>query len=109
MAERTANRARMERLVGRWRASGESQSGFARQQGISRDKLHYWSRKLTGALGSRGEAVEPALVPVCLVGGQQERTAAIEVVLTSGDRVLVSEGASPGLVQTVVVALRDRC
>jgi len=107
MAERVANRARTERLVGRWKASGELLSGFARRQGISRDKLQYWSRKLAGAL--RDRAAEPELIPVRLVGGSEGRPAAVEVVLASGDRMLVREGASPELVQTVLVALRERC
>jgi len=97
----------MERLVRRWRASGKSLSGFARQQGISRDKLHYWSRKLAEAL--RDRAGEPDLIPVRLVGGSEGRPAAVEVVLASGDRMLVREGASPELVQAVFVALRERC
>lgn len=46
MEERAENRARWEREILRWGKSGQSLSAWARQQGLSRDALEYWRRKL---------------------------------------------------------------
>ena len=100
---RAALRARMQRLLAQWRASGQSLSGFAREQGITRDKLEYWKRRLDPDSETKAE-----LVPVRVVAAE-DAGAAIEVVLTSGDRMLVHEGSSAGLLREVVGALRPGC
>jgi hypothetical protein len=46
MEERAENRARWEREILRWGKSGQSLSAWAHQQGLSRDALEYWKRKL---------------------------------------------------------------
>ncbi len=85
MGGRSRNRAKMERLVARWRASGETLSGFARRHGVSRDKLQYWNQRLSSASPSR--TTQLFLMPVQLLGRPQERDAALEVVLAGTRRV----------------------
>ena len=109
MNGRSRNRGKMERLVARWRASGETLSGFARRHGVSRDKLQYWSQKLSSISSGRGGNGESALVPVQLLGGAEGREAALEIVLTGGERVLVRAALPVDLVQGVISALRERC
>ena len=46
MEERAENRARWEREILRWGKSGQSLLAWAHQQGLSRDALEYWRRKL---------------------------------------------------------------
>jgi hypothetical protein len=98
----------MEQLLRRWRTSGLSLSAFAREEGISRDRLQYWQRKLTRQLGQRAAGRgSSALVPVRLVGGPSE--AALEVVLAGGDRVLLRAAVPLDLVEGVISVLRQRC
>jgi hypothetical protein len=109
MSERSRNRAQMERLVGRWRASGQTLSGFARQHGVTRDRLQYWGRTLKSAPWGRAARPEPSLVPVRLVGGAAERERALEVVLSSGDRVLAGLDVPLETLRGVIAILRERC
>lgn len=110
MSGRSENRARMERLVWRWRQSRQCLSSFARQHGVTRDKLQYWSRKLSPSSGHVTARREPsALVPVQLVGGTSDREAALEVVLAGGDRVLLRAAVPLELVEGVISILRQRC
>ena len=103
MSKRVANRARMEGLVERWRRSGQSVSAFCRKQRISRDKLVYWRRRLAGG-GAAGEGTE--LAPVRLIRSGPVDDGRLEIVLGTGDRLLVREGISPELLRDVVAVLR---
>ena len=97
--------ATMRRLVTQWRASGESQAGFARRHGVSPWTLWYWSRKRTDVSSGR-----PAFVPVEVVADAAPRmAAALEVVLVSGERLLIPDGVSSDRVRAVVAALRSAC
>lgn len=51
VAERTANQARWEGALSRWRQSGQPLSVWAREQGLSRDALEYWKRRLQAPQG----------------------------------------------------------
>ncbi|HEV8596981.1 MAG TPA: hypothetical protein VGR23_04600 [Candidatus Dormibacteraeota bacterium] len=65
----------------------------------------YWSRKLRETATLR-PTVSSTFVPVRVVS---DSAPGIEIVLASGDRVSVREGASPEQLQAVVVALRSSC
>jgi transposase-like protein len=104
MTERS-KATKMARLVAQWRTSGESQAGFARRHGVRPWTFWYWSRKLTDAPAGR-----PAFVPVQVVPEAGPRiTAAIEVVLVSGERLTIPEGVSSDRVRAVLAALRSAC
>jgi transposase-like protein len=93
--------AKMARLVARWRASAETQAGFARRHGIPPWTFWYWCRKLTAS------ASAPMFVPVRVT--EADAAPVLEIVLTSGDRVQVRAGASAELLAGTVRALRPPC
>ncbi len=107
MTGRARNRERMERLVERWRASGQPLSVFARKQGITRDKLHYWRVKL--GPDRRRASKKAELVPVQLLDSPSQAQGSLEVVLDSGDRLVVPEGVSLPTLRGVISVLRERC
>lgn len=95
----------MARLVARWQASDETQAGFARRHGIPPWTFWYWCRKLTAA--DEASPPTPAFVPVHVT--EPTAAVAVEIVLTSGDRVQVRPGASAELVGATLRALRSPC
>jgi hypothetical protein len=111
---RIDGRERMRAVLERWRRSGESAAAFCRRHGIKPQKLSYWKRAL--GLGApvvrRRSAPRRAVdfVPVRLVGpGDGAREGALEIVLASGDRVVLREGVSGELLRAALVVLRERC
>ncbi len=77
-------------VVSAWRRSGKRVSEFAREYGLTSQRLVRWSERLRG--GSRGRV---RFHPVRLVGGERGgESVAIEVVLLDGKRVRVGEGFS---------------
>lgn len=113
---RQANERRMRTLVARWRSSeGLGPAAFARRHGLSIAKFGYWRRRLqqpeptqaAAPVEASADRAEPAVEfrPVHLF----EAEARLEVVLATGDRFLVPETASAGLLAAVVAALRSRC
>ncbi len=77
-------------VVSAWQRSGKRVSEFAKEYGLSSQRLVRWSERLQG--GSRGRV---RFHPVRLVGGERGgESVAIEVVLLDGKRVRVREGFS---------------
>ena len=74
-------------VVAAWRASGESVSAFARRHGVQRRRLARWIRRLETATSVRfhpvrlTEAIDAAA-----------SASAIEIELTSGERIRVPRG-----------------
>jgi transposase-like protein len=100
--------ARMTRLVGQWRTSGESRASFARRHQIPPWTFWYWCRKLSSEPGTEADDTAPAtFVPVRLAA--EPDAAVIEIVLQGGERLHVRTGASADLVRAVVTALRSPC
>lgn len=105
-------RERMRAVVERWRRSGESAAAFCRRRGLRPQKLSYWKR----VLGEAGPIVKrrgggrraPGFVPVRLLGAGAV-TSGLEIVLVSGERVVVGEGVSRELLGDVLRSLRERC
>ena len=99
-------RRRMTALVRRWARSGQTQAVFARRQGLTRAKLQYWVSRIDRP---SDVAAPVAFRPVQVVDTAAGESGAVEVVLTTGERVVVRAGASGELVRAVVSALRPSC
>jgi hypothetical protein len=112
---RITRRREMEGALARWRRSGLSAAAFCRREGLAPQVLSYWKRALarpTEAVVCRRGAVRPVgLVPVRLVGSAEGVVTAggLEIVLASGDRLLVREGVSRELLRNALMVLRERC
>ena len=106
MANRSTS-ARMSQLVERWRESDETGASFARRHRVRPWVFWYWSRKLAKTPPSASSrTTSSTFVPVRVI---PEGASGIEIVLASGDRVYVREGASADQVRAVVCALRSGC
>ena len=103
---RDETQRRMTLLVRRWDASSETQGAFARRHGVSHGKLRYWARRVERQPGS---ATPMAFAPVQVVDSTTLDTAAIDVTLVTGDRLVVRAGVSGELVRAVLAALRAPC
>lgn len=99
------HRRRMLAVAQRWQASTETQDTFARRHGLSRSALQYWVRRLTAAPADAAQA----FTPVQLTEVRSTVEAAVEVVLVSGERVVVPAQASADQVRVVLSALRSSC
>jgi hypothetical protein len=108
-------RERMRALLERWRRSGETAAAFCRRQGINPQKLSYWKRALglAGPVARRRPAGRRAgrFVPLQLVGANGSMGGGtVEIVLASGERVVLREGASRELLREALEVLREpRC
>jgi hypothetical protein len=104
-SERT--RRRMIALVRAWERSGETRDVFARRHGLTVSQWDYWKRQVRRA-SSDDAAV--SFTPVRVLGDVNTRARdGVEVVLTSGERVVVHDGTSVDLLRTVLSALRASC
>ena len=100
--------ARMARLVGRLRVSGESRASFARRHHIPAWTFWYWCHKLSAEPRIESDGTPPAtFAPVRVV--VEPDTPAIEIALSGGEHVHVRTGASAELVRAVITALRSPC
>src|SRR5262245_61204799 len=85
-------RREMTALVRRWPSGRETQAAFAARHGISRTKLRYWLRR---ARSSNAPSRSTGFAPVQVIPSPRP-DGHIEVVLATGDRVLVPDGVSAG-------------
>jgi hypothetical protein len=112
MKDRKSNARRMSGLLEKWRGSGRTLSAFAREQGVTRDKLEYWRRRLGGTprrTKRRSRAgQEVAFAPVEIVSTSTP-VAAMEVSFPGGVRLAIDRGATPELLAAVIGALRREC
>lgn len=104
--QQAETRRRMAAVVRAWHESTDTQVAFAARHGVSRSKLMYWLRR-SPPREARRETV--TFAPVRVVGGPADEAAAIDVVLTGGERLVVRPGTSPELLQVVLAALRSAC
>ena len=83
----------MTRKVRQWRASGESQAGFARRHHIPAWTFWYWCRKLAAEPGTESaEPPPPAFVPVRLAVDPDAPV--LEVVWSGGEWLYVRAGVA---------------
>lgn len=93
---------RMQQLVSRWRASGESGAAFARRHGVPAWTFWYWCRKL--------RAPRPAAPPVTLAPVHiTDDGAVVEITWPAGPRVHVRASASAEVERAVIAAVRAKC
>lgn len=111
---RAEHRKRMEGVIAEWRRSGIPAEEMAGKAGVSEGTLWRW-RKLVGPAPRDPEASISTLqfLPVQILGGPRDTVPAtgvrclLEVVLSSGIRVMVPEGFSPtSLEQLLPVVVR---
>lgn len=111
---RAEHRKRMEGVIAEWRRSGIPAAEMAGKAGVSEGTLWRW-RKLVGPAPRDTEASISAVqfLPVQILGGPRDSASAsgarrpLEVVLSSGTRVMVPEGFSPtSLEQLLPVVIR---
>jgi hypothetical protein len=99
-------RRQMAALVRGWKTSGETQAAFASRHGITRAKFGYWQRRLrsTRAVpdGVGFAAVDVVATPESIEPG------VMDVVLASGDRLVVRAGAPLPIVRVVLSVLRGK-
>jgi transposase-like protein len=91
-------------IVGEWRRSGETISGFARRHGVRRDRVARWVARL------RGPDEEVRFLPVRVVGSQEppcetKQRAPIEIELPGDRRVIVPAGFAMEDLRRVLRAL----
>jgi hypothetical protein len=111
MKDRQTNVRRMSALVEKWRGSGRTLSAFARAEGMTRDKLEYWRRRLRTAphrARRAGAGEEVAFAPVDLMPGSGT-VPAVEVTLPDGVRLAIMSGETSDLIAAVIGALRRGC
>jgi transposase len=89
----------------RTRISGQERSGisvkqFCKQQGVTEQSFYYWRKRLQTATSMRF-----ALVEAEPRRGTAER-AALELVLTTGERLRISAGVDAATLRQVLEALR---
>lgn len=100
-------RRRMAALVRAWETSGETRDAFARRHGLTVWQLDYWRRRVRRA-SSEDAAVSftPARVSADVA---DPADGGVEVVLASGERILVHGGTSVNLLRAVLSTLRASC
>ena len=104
---RESTRRRMTALVRQWETSNEPRQVFAQRHGLTVARFDYWKRRVRQAVA---EAPRVTFAPVEVVedvatGGG----AVIELVLVSGERLLIPSGAASEQVRVVLAALRASC
>ena len=108
-------RTAMFDLVRRWRESGTPARAFAQEHGVTPWTLYYWREQLAKTeqparrrpRGSRVRSKKTTLVPVRIV--PEDAGSALELILTSGDRVKVPGDVGLDTLRRVVQVLRTAC
>ncbi len=108
---RIATGEQMRRLIGLWRASGQTKAEFVRAHGVSRGKLEYWCRRLgeprAGRRGRRRHSL--SFIPVQVTDPAAGSGGEIEILLATGDRVRVSAEVPTEALGRVIDVLRRGC
>jgi transposase len=94
-------------VVRAWEEEGGTQSAFMRKHGLPRERLRFWARRREGREGGRAMSFVPVEVAPAEPGKAglvQGEAVQVEV---GGVRVRVEEGASQGLVERVLRAVKE--
>jgi transposase len=95
-------------VVRAWEAEGGTQSAFMRKHGLARERLRFWARKREGREGAR---TAMSFVPVEVAPGERGEAGRVQgeavQVEVGGVRVRVEAGASQGLVERVLRAVKE--
>jgi len=97
----------MMALVRQWETSSESREVFARRHGLTIGRFDYWKRRVREAAA---DAPRVTFAPVQVIEDSAPRGAApIELVLASGERLVIPAGVDSDQVRMVLAALRTPC
>jgi hypothetical protein len=112
-------RTQMAGMLREWKRSGEPATSFAIRRGITAAKFFYWKRVLGGGGVQARRTRSRRFVPVRLVGPGARLSAdarqwnggegLVEIVLDSGERVRMWEGASEETLRRAIRVLSERC
>ena len=97
---RRRSRVEADRLALEFERSGMSRQEFSRERGVSVHSLDSYRRRLRGAR----PAPLPQLLPVELTGPLLS-SSSLRIELANGRRIVVEEGFSASLLQSVIAAL----
>ena len=108
-------RTAMFDLVRRWRESGTPARAYAQEHGVTAWTLYYWREQLAKQerparrrpRHARVRSKQTTLVPVRIV--PEDARGALELILTSGDRVKVPGDVGLDTLRRVVQVLRNAC
>lgn len=89
--------------IGSWRRSGLSRRVWCDRQGVNVHTFDYWRRRLREVSVPSKRKARASLVPIAVVPAAP--LVALELVLPSGLRIRVPEGADAGRVAAWVRAL----
>ena len=98
---RSELRRRMGTLVRQWPSSGETQAAFAARHGVSATKLRYWVRR--AASNATGPV---AFASVQVIEPERDGAGVLEIVLGTGERVMVPPNVSTEFLRRLLTALR---
>jgi transposase-like protein len=101
---REDRRRQIRQLIDQWRESGETAAAFAERHGMGRRTFYRWRRRL-----ARETTTRAGLVPVHVLADERCAFEAIEIFLSTGDRVRVSVDVPEMALRRVVQVLRARC
>jgi hypothetical protein len=98
---RSARQKKWQELIRQQQQSKLSVNAFCRQQGFSDQSFYNWRKRLAAE-----EPVRFALVDASAVG--TDRSAALELMLVSGDRLRIAPGTDAATLRAVLNVLRER-
>jgi len=91
-----------------WQASGMSVSKFCEAEGLSESSFYIWRKKLAQAddaeTGKQKKLNPPAFIEVAM---PKNNSAALELVLSSGNTLRISSGADSTTLNDVISALKQ--
>jgi transposase-like protein len=87
------------KLIAEQKASGQAARPFCRERGIGEHTFYHWRRRLR-----EGDAVEFALLETKT--SNAEVSAAIELVLSSGERLRIGNGVEAATLRMVLDTVR---
>ena len=102
MANRTESGSRSEhwrRVIAEQERSGASVHGFCEQRGIGEQSFYVWRRRLR-------EKAAPVRFALVETAPSKETAEPLELVLKTGERLLIGAGVEVAPLRTVLEALR---
>jgi transposase len=90
-------------VVRAWEEEGGTQAAFMRKYGLPRERLRFWTRRREEREGAR---TAMSFVPVEVAPAERGEAGQVQVEV-GGVRVRVEAGASQGLVERVLRAVKE--
>jgi hypothetical protein len=95
--------------IRRYRTSGLALGSFAKQHGLSRNRLRYWVYDRRYAQPRQPAAVAPVFQEIKLTDGPPTQGWAVEISLPTGTVARFTPAATPAWINSVLEALRQPC